>query len=162
MSKGLAIAFAIGLLVIGAAVWGVFHSQAGAHLVPQGSILKIRTQKIDDMNSLLVIDFRLANNAGFPMKIRKVDVTVETKSGETSSGLAISAADANKLFTYYPLLGQRFNDVMVLRDNVPANQTVDRMMAFQLSLPWADLEARKKVTMQIEDVTGPVAEFSSR
>ena len=162
MSRGLAITFAIGLLLIGAAVWSVFHAQAGAHLVPQGSILKVRTQKIDDTNSLMVIDFRLTNNAGFPMVIRKADVTVETRGGETISAQAISGADANKVFTYYPLLGQRFNDVMILRDKVPPHQTIDRMMAFQLSLPWTDLESRKKVTMQIEDVTGPVAEFTSR
>lgn len=161
MTKGLAVAFAVGLLFIGAMVWGVFYSKQGAHLVPQASILKVRTQKVEDLHSLIVIDFRLTNNADFPMTIRRADMTVET-NGKTTEGSAVSAEDAKKVFTYYPLLGERFNDPLLVRDKVPPRQTVDRMMAFQIDLPYAELEARKKVTMRIEDATGPVVEFSSR
>ena len=161
MTKGLAVTFAVGLLIIGAAVWGVFYSKQGAHLVPQASILKVRTQKVEDLNSLVVIDFRLTNNADYPMTIRRADMNVET-NGNTTEGLAVSGEDANKAFTYYPLLGERFNDPLRVRDQVPAHKTVDRMMAFQIALPFAELEARKKVTMRIEDATGPVVEFSAR
>ncbi len=161
MTKGLAVTFAVGLLIIGAVVWGVFYSKQGAHLVPQASILKIRTQKVEDLNSLMVIDFRIANNADYPMVIRRADMTVET-NGKTTEGSAVSGEDAKKVFTYYPLLGERFNEPMLIRDKVPPHQTVDRMMAFQIALPFADLEARKKVTMRIEDATGPIVEFSSR
>ena len=162
MTKGLAVTFAVGLLIIGAVVWGVLYSKQGAHLVPQGSILKIRTQKVADLNSLVVIDFRLTNNADYPMTIRRADMTVETKDGKTPEGSAVAAEDVKKLFAYYPLLGERFNDPLRIRDKVPPHQTVDRMMAFQIELPFADLEARKKITMRIEDATGPVVEFSAR
>lgn len=162
MTKGLAVTFAVGLLVIGAVVWGVLYSKQGAHLVPQASILKIRTIKVEDLHSLAVIDFRLTNNADYAMTIRRADMTIETKDGRTIEGSAVSAEDANKVFTYYPLLGERFNDPLMIRDKVPPHQTVDRMMVFQIELPFADVETRKKVSMRIEDATGPVVEFSSR
>ncbi len=162
MSKGLAVAFVIGLLVIAAVVWGVLYSKQGAHLAPQASVLKVRTMKVEDLRSLAVIDFRLMNNADYAMTIRRVDMSIETKDGKLIEGSAVSAEDAKKVFTYYPLLGERFNDPLMVRDKVPPHQTVDRMMAFQIELPFAEVETRKKVTMRIEDATGPVVEFSSR
>ncbi|MDQ6708287.1 MAG: hypothetical protein M3Z85_20200 [Acidobacteriota bacterium] len=162
MSKGFAIAFAIGLLLIGAVAWSVFYSTKGAHLVPQGAILKVRTQKADDATSVMVIDFRVTNNAEYPMVIRTVDLTVERADGSKLEGLAMAAADVKKLFNYYRLLGDQFNDVLKLRDEIPPRKTVDRMMAFQLDIPYADLEARKKIVMRIEDVTGPAVELNAR
>ncbi|MGI8988079.1 MAG: hypothetical protein ACR2I2_00675 [Bryobacteraceae bacterium] len=162
MSKGFAIAFAIGLLLIGALAWSVFYTTKGAHLVPQGSILKVRTQKADEATSVVVIDFRLTNNAEYAMVVRQADLTVQRADGSNVEGLAMAAADVKKLFDYYRLLGEQFNEVLKFRDEVPPRKTVDRMMAFQLDLPYADLEARKKITMRIEDITGPAVEFSAR
>ncbi|MDQ2899616.1 MAG: hypothetical protein M3Y07_07420 [Acidobacteriota bacterium] len=162
MSKGFAIAFGVGLLLIGAAAWSLLYSTKGAHLVPQGSILKVRTQKADDATSVMVVDFRLTNNAEYPMVIRKADLTVERADGTTAEGLAMASADVKKLFGYYRLLGEQFNEVLKFRDEIPPRKTVDRMMAFQLDLPYANLEARKKIVMRIEDITGPAVELSAR
>jgi hypothetical protein len=160
VSKGFWITFAIGLVLVGAAVWGVLTMQKGAHLVPQGSILKVRTQKLDEKASAMVIDFRLSNNSEYPMVIRQAEVTIQTADGNTVTGMPISASDVKTLFQYHPILGDQYNEVMRLRDRVPPKQSVDRMIAVQFNLSEQDVEARKKVTVRLEDITGPVAELS--
>src|SRR5947207_11950502 len=97
-SKGFFITFAIGLVVVGASVWAILNMPKGADLVPQGSILKVRTQKLDEKSSAMLIDFRLSNNSEYPMVVRRIDVTVDTADGKTLTGQAIAAQDAKTLF----------------------------------------------------------------
>jgi hypothetical protein len=63
MTKPFAVTFMIGLLIIGAGIWVVFYKQAGAHIEPKGSILKVRTLKLDDTNSAAIVELRLTNDA---------------------------------------------------------------------------------------------------
>jgi hypothetical protein len=160
VSKGFFITFAVGLVLVGAAVWTVLSVQKGAHLVPKGSILKVRTQKLDEKASAMLLDFRLSNNSAYPMVVRQTEVTIQTADGNTVTGMPIAASDTQNLFRHYPILGEQYNEVMRLRDRVPPQQSVDRMIAVQFDLAEQDLEARKKVTLRIEDITGPVAELS--
>ncbi len=162
MSKGFLITFGIGIVVVVAIVAYVLQSSKGAHLVPSGSILKVRTQKLDDADSALVVDLRLTNNADFPMTVRRIDLDLEKKDGSADPGSVIAAADVVNLFQYYPLLGERFNEVLKPRDHVPPHQSIDRMVAWQFNIPEADLQARKKLTIRIEDASGPVAELTAR
>ncbi len=162
MSKGLLVTFGVGIVVVIAIVAYVLQSSKGAHLVPTGSILKVRTQKLDDADSALVVDLRLSNNADFPMTIRSIDLALEKKDGSSDSGNVIAASDLANLFQYYPLLGDRFNEALKARDHVPPHQSIDRMVAWQFTMPEADLQSRRKITIRIEDVTGPVAELTAK
>ena len=64
------------------------------------------------------------------------------------------------LLKSYPLLGEQYNAVLRDRDVVPAHQTADRMVGVRFDAPYEKVESRKKVTVRVEDVTGPVLELT--
>ena len=52
------VALGVGLVVVLCAVAGTLYMQRGAHVELNGSILKVRTQAMDESSSVAVIDFR--------------------------------------------------------------------------------------------------------
>ena len=151
--------FGIGLVVIAIAVVVVFWLERGQHLELKGSVLKVRTAAMDESSSVAVIDFRFANASDVPFVVRTVDVTMEDKQGKTYQGEAVSEVDAKRLFEFYPMLGQKYNDSLLMRDKIPPHAAEDRMIAIRLQMPVAQMDARKAFTIRIEDVDGPVSEL---
>jgi hypothetical protein len=158
MSKPFGIAFGIAVAVIAILVGIGFHTTKGNHLVPTGAIGKLRTLKIADDITLLVVDFNVHNDSDRDMIVRTVDGTINTVDGDQQSS-SVSAADATEAFKDYPLLGPQYNPVMKERDVIPAHQTLDRMVCLRFDVPYDKVEARKSFALHVEDVTGPVLEL---
>src|SRR5690242_19598743 len=118
--------------------------QRGAHIDLKGAVLKVRTQAMDENSSVAVADFRFVNPSNYPFVVRQVDVSVIDKDGKILEGSPVSELDARRLFQYYPVLGQKFNDSLVMRDKIPARQSMDRMPVARLEAPQAVLESRRK------------------
>jgi len=153
------VALVAGLLVVVCAVGGVLFMQRGAHVELKGAILKVRTQAMDESSSVAVVDFRFANPSNYPFVVRQVDVSIEDKDGKTLEGAGVSELDARRLFQYYPALGQKYNDSLLIRDKIPGRQTMDRMIVARFEVPEAALQSRKKLIVRVVDVDGPVAEL---
>jgi hypothetical protein len=151
--------FGIGVAIIAIAVAAVLWMQRGAHVELKGSVLKVRTAALDDTSSIAIIDFRFANPSDVPFVVRKVDVTMEGKDGNTYTSDPVSETDAKTVFQYNPMLGQKYNDSLLMRDKIPARQAEDRMIAARFAMPVEKLEARKAFRIRIEDVDGPVSEL---
>jgi hypothetical protein len=149
----------VGLVAVAIAVAWVLYIQRGAHIEPKGKILKVRTQALDNTSSVAVIDFRVANSSDYLIVVREVTVTLEDASGNPVDGMMVAEMDAQRLFQYYPLLGQKYNDTLKMRDRIPARQTLDRMIAARFEIPQAQLDARKKLTVRVDDVDGPFGEL---
>src|SRR5574337_1162437 len=98
ITKQLAITFGVGLVVIAAAIGGVFYMQRGAHIELKGAILKTRTAPLDDHSSIAVVDFRFVNPSDYPFVVRTVTVTVKDPSGNSLEGMPVSEVDAKRLF----------------------------------------------------------------
>lgn len=162
MDKRLLVPFGVGLVVIVAAIAGVFYMQRGAHVELKGAILKVRTHAMDENSSVAVVDFRFVNPSDYPFIVRSVGVIMEGKDGKMHDGQPISEVDAKRLFQYFPLLGQKFNETLLMRDKIGPKQAQDRMIAARFELPVQQLEARKKITVRIEDVDGPVSELAEK
>ena len=158
MSKGLAITFLVGLVVVALAVWGVFYKQRGAHIDPKGSILKVRTVALDDKTSAAVMDVRISNDADYPVVARTIEVKAVTSNGDVK-GNVIAAGDLKDMFKYYQALGEQYNEVLKQRDQVPAHGSIDREVAAQFPIPVSDLDTRKEIVVSMEDIRGPVAEM---
>src|ERR1044071_4537361 len=109
--------------------------QRGAHVELKGSVLKVRTASLDENSSVAVIDFRFVNPSNVPFVVRSVDVKMEGKDGNSVEGMPVSEVDAKRLFQYYPLLGQKYNDSLLMRDKIPARQAEDRMIAVRFDMP---------------------------
>ncbi len=162
MSKGFLIAFGAGLLVVAIVIGTVFYAKKGAHLEPRGSILKVRTQQLDPTNSIAVLEVRLVNESDVDMIVRQIEVTLETKEGHEVPGALIAGSDAANVFKYYTELGPQYNEPLLPRDRIRPHQTVDRMIAARFEAAGESLDQRQKITVRVEDVDGPVAEFSGR
>lgn len=162
MSSRFALPLVIGLAVVAVLVFGVMWVQRGAHVELKGEILKVRTQELDEHSSLAVIDFRFANPADYAFIVRKVDVILEDPNGKQADGMTVSDTDAKRVFEVYPLLGQKYNESLRPRDRIGGRESQDRMIAARFELPAAVLNTRKRLTVRVEDVDGPVSEIREK
>ena len=151
----------VGLLVVGIAIWAVFYKQQGAHIEPKGSILKVRTLKLDENSSAAVVELRLANDADYPLIARRIETAVVTGTGEVQ-GNPVAEVDLKDLFKNYPILGEQYNPVLKARDKVPPHSSIDREVCAQFTMPVDELDRRKDLIVRVEDVTGPTAELHEK
>lgn len=158
MSKAFLIAFIAAAVVIVALIWTGFSKTDANHLAPTGSIGKVRTIQASDNLTLMVIDFKVKNDSDQDMVVRSLEAGFDSVGGATA-GSMVAAGDAARAFKAYPLLGEQFNPVLKERDSIPAHQTLDRMVAVRFDVPFDKVEARRTVTLKLEDITGPVLEL---
>jgi hypothetical protein len=149
----------VGLVVVLIAVVWIFYMQRGAHIEPAGKILKVRTLALDEGSSIAVIDFRVANASDYTVIVREVAVMLEQLNGAASDGTVVSEIDARRLFQYYPVLGQKYNDSLIIRDRIKPHESLDRMIAARFEIPVAQLDARKRLKLRVVDVDGPSGEL---
>jgi len=162
MSKNLLIGFGIGILCVAIVALWVVHMQRGAYVDLPGKVLKVRTAPLDEASAVAAIDFRISNPADYPFVVRKVTVAMEDSAGNESEGQTVSEVDARQLFQVIPLLGQKFNDTLLMRDSIPPHTSWDRMVAARFEVPQSKLEVRKRLVVRIEEVDGKVFELSEK
>jgi hypothetical protein len=136
--------------------------QRGAYIDLPGKVLKVRTAPLDEASAVAAIDFRISNPADYPFVVRKVSVAMEDSAGNESESQTVSEVDARQLFQVIPLLGQKFNDTLLMRDSVPPHNSWDRMVAARFEVPESKIEARKRLVVRIEEVDGKVFDLSEK
>ena len=151
--------FGIGLVVVGIALAWIVFSQRGAQLQLNGSILKVRTLALDDKSAAAILDFRVTNPSDYKFVVRLADTTLVDQSGNTLEGAPISEMDARRLFEYFPALGQKYNESLIVRTKIAAHQSMDRMLAVRFEVSEQQLQARKHLRIRIEDLDGTFVEL---
>jgi hypothetical protein len=159
VSKAFAITFAVAIAVIGGLIWLGFANTKGNHLAPTGSIGKVRTIQAGDDVTFMVIDFKLKNDSDRDMIVHSIEASVDIAGGPIM-GSAVADSDIKSAFQSYPLLGDQYNPVLKERDKVPAHQEVDRMVGIRFDVPAQKIDARKKVVLVLDDVTGTAVELT--
>jgi hypothetical protein len=162
MKSNFAIAFGIGIAVIAMAVTGVLYMQRGSRLELPGKVLKARTAPLDENSSVAVIDFRVTNSSDVPFMVRSVSVEMEDNQGKSYQGSVAADMDVKPLFEGVPLLGQKYNDTLLMRQSIPPHTSTDRMVAARFQAPEAMLEARKRFIVRIEEMDRTSFELSER
>lgn len=162
MSRTLLITFAIGIAAVAVIVAGIVYIERGGHVELPGKILKVRTAPLDDATTAVVIDFRVTNPADYPFQVRAVTVVLENSLGVQTEGSTASEIDAQRLLAGVPLLGDRYNQSLMVRERVPKHTTLDRMIAARFELPESQLQSRKRFLVRIEEWDGVVQELSER
>lgn len=162
MSKNFLAAFAIGIGAIAIIVSGVLYMQRGARVGLTGNFLKVRTAPLDENSSIAVIDFRMTNPSNVRFVVRNVTLVLDDPDGNKYDGRTVAEMDAKRLFEAIPLLGQKFNDTLIMNDTIPSQQTADRMVAVRFDAPESRLEKRRRFILRIEDVDGPITEFNEK
>ena len=149
----------LGLAVVAAMAGALLWVQRGAHLELAGSIQKVRTLALPDSATVAILDFRFVNTADYRFDVRGVEVLLDTADGRTLSGAVVSEYDARQLFSYYPILGQKYNQTLVARTRIAPHQSLDRMIAARFEIPEQQFEQRKGLRVRVEDVDGAVSEI---
>jgi len=149
----------IGIVVVAVVVAVVLYIQRGAHIELKGSIQKVRTLAMDDNSSVAILDFRFVNPSNYGFVVREVKVSLEDKQGRTLDGAVVSEMDAKRIFQYYPMLGQKYNETLLVRTKIGPRQAMDRMVAARFEIPEKLLQDRKQLRIRVEDVDGPVSEI---
>ena len=162
MNKNLLIAFGIGIVCIAIAAMWVVHIQRGAYIDLPGKVLKVRTAPLDEASAIAVLDFRVSNPADYPFVIRKVTVALDDAAGNEAEGQTVSEVDARQLFQVIPLLGQKYNDTLLMRDSIPPHASWDRMVAARFEVPESTIAARKRLVVRIEEVDGKVFDLPDK
>jgi len=162
MRSQFAVAFGVGLALIGLVVAGVLFMQRGARVGLTGNVLKVRTAPFDDGGCVAVLDFRFTNPGNVLFMVRGVTVVMEEKDGKQYDGITVAEVDAQRLFEAVPLLGQKFTPTLVERDKIPGHTFQDRMIAARFNAPESRIEARRRFLIRIEEVDGTVSEISER
>ncbi|MFN3324445.1 MAG: hypothetical protein ACK5AZ_13190 [Bryobacteraceae bacterium] len=151
---------AIGLAIASALVGLMLVGTKSAHLRLEGAIQSVRIQPTDENSAVAIFDFRITNPSDVPFVVRHVDVFVVDEDGNRTEGMRVAEVDANRIFTYYPTLGPKYNASLVMRDQISPHQTIDRMAASSFPLSGERLAQRKRFVIRIEDVDGAVAEVA--
>ena len=162
MTKPFGIALLIGLGIITIAVTGVLYMQRGARVGLTGKVLKFRTGALDDTSTIAIADFRVTNSSYVVFVVRDVKVVLENPDGNQFEGKVISEQDAKRLFEALPILGQKFNDTLVVREKISSGTTSDHMVAARFEAPLSVVEKRKRFLIRIEDVDGAVVELPEK
>lgn len=160
MSKNFWMFLGVGLALVAAGLGFVFLGTQKNHLELTGQILKVRVLAIEPQASYLVVDFRVKNPSGIDFVVKDVHLTLDPASGDSVQGSITSKADIDTIFKFQKLIGPKFNDVLSLRDTVPAGKSVDYMVAARFELPEQAVQARHALHLRLEDREGPVAELT--
>ena len=162
MSKPFAVAFGVALAVIALLIWQGFVTTKGNHLAPTGKIGKVRAQKVDDNEMIVILDFNVRNDADIAMVVRNVEASIDLADGSSVNGNIIAGKDLANFFRNYPDIGDQYNPPLKARDTVQGHQAVDRMVGIRFDVPEDALQKRKDIILKIEDITGPVLELKAK
>ena len=145
------------MVVVAAAVVMTLWGTKGSHLELDGKILKVRVLSLNPNASLVMVDFRAANPSDLVFLVKNVTMTLTPAAGDPVEGAPISKSDVENVFKYEKLLGDKYNDVLSIRDKIAPHQTADRMVGARFELGESAIDRRKSIQLAIEDMDGAVA-----
>jgi hypothetical protein len=148
----------IAIAIVAAGLISLYYFDPSRAVV-NGSVLKVRSQAVDDSSCLVVVDFRFINNSNSVVQVRSVGVAITDQAGKAIEGEPLSDMDAERLMQYFPMLGQKYNQTLLMRTKIEPHQSMDRMIAARFAIPESQFAARKKLMVRIEDWGGPVSEI---
>jgi hypothetical protein len=160
MEKRTLIAAAVAVLVVAGVITAVMIGTSKHHLVLKGDVMKVRTKGIDNENTIAILDFRLSNPSDVQFIVRDVVVTIDTADGKAMEGDTVAEVDAERLFQYYPVLGQKYNPTLMIRSKVNPGQTLDRMIAVRFPTSEQQVQDRKSLRIRIREVDGTTSEIT--
>jgi len=162
MTRQFVVFLAIGLVVVGIVIALTMVGNRGSQLRLDGKVLKVRVIGTDEKSSIVVVDFRARNEAQVPFMTREGLLKITTGDGKEVGGDPIARSDMDRVFDYYKLLGPKFNEVLISRDQIAGGKSIDRMLAARFDLPSADVEGRKNLTLTLNDSDGASFTFTEK
>ena len=149
-------------VIIGVLVWSGFIATKGNHLEPEGFISQVRQEAMSPNSSLMIIDFSLTNNSDLTMDVGVIDAWITGADGTDTHGMVFAASDMTKTFSFYPGLGPMLHPPLPKGGTIDPHKTVQLMTGVGFDEPLSTLQARKSVTLSIQDITGPTVVMTTK
>jgi hypothetical protein len=141
------VAGAIAVIVVAIAVGAILYSTQKNKIQLSGSLLRVRTHAVSPENTVLLADIRVTNPSDQQFIVRDVQVFIDDMEGEP-----FSETDAQRLFDYYPVLGQKYNPNLKVRQKISPGESIDRMVTVSFKATDEQIEKRKAIRIVITDV----------
>lgn len=159
MQQQAIIAGGIGVAIVAVLIGGGLFLTRHNKVELRGEIQKVRSQQINDTETVAVIDFRVTNPSTAQFQVKEVSVTLDTADGHSIEGGVFSELDAVRLFEYYKMLGAKYNPTLLTRDKIESNQTAQKMIAVKFTTSDQVVQNRKAIHIIVEDVDGQKTEI---
>lgn len=159
-SKGFLVAFGVGLTVAAVLVAGILLKQRGSTPRLAGGITNVRTLGVEENASVAIVDFRFTNDSRLLFIVQQTGMTVVDSTGTVREGRILSASDTNQLFDLFPALGPKAADTLIMKIRIGSGQSKAAMLAARFEISKTELDARRKLTLSVQEIDGAVSELS--
>ena len=143
-------------------MWRIADATKGNHLDPIAKVGKVRIQKVDENESIVVLDFSVDNDSDRKLVVRTVDAQLDSPDGSTTDGSVVAAGDLANIFKNYPLMGEQYNPPFKAWDEVKPHERIDRMIGVRFDVPDDKLAKRKDIDLRLEDLSGIVVNVKTK
>ncbi|MBA3972996.1 MAG: hypothetical protein C0504_02110 [Candidatus Solibacter sp.] len=144
----------IGLLLVALMAGIVFWSNMGSQVRLSAEVLSVRTLATSESSALLIAEVRITNPARVPFVLREVRVSAVESSGGAITGDPVAQGDLDRVLGYFPAGGPRYNETLKVRSRIAGNSQADWTIPASFALSQMDLDARRGLEIEIEDVDG--------
>lgn len=149
----------IAFLLVAGVVGSILFSTRHNKVQLTGSVLKVRTYQVDPEDVVVFADIRVTNPSTQQFIVQDVKVTVDGADGKRVEGETFSETDAQRLFTYFPVLGKKYNPNLMIRQKINSNETVDRMISVRFPGTEESFAKRKALRILVTDVDRATTEI---
>jgi hypothetical protein len=154
VTKQTAIAAVIAMLVVAVVIGGILVSTRHNRVELNGSVLRVRTHSVDPENTVVFADIRVSNPSTQQFVVQEVEVFLDEAQGQALTGETFSETDAQRLFTYYPVLGKKHNPNLMIRQKINPGESIDRMVSVRFGATEERVGKRKALRIVVTDVDG--------
>ena len=154
MDKRLLVPVLIGVAVVAVVLVFILTGTKGAHLELQWKLVKPRVGALDENSTAVVTDFRIANVSDVRFVVGDVTSTLILANGDVLDGQVIARDDVPRLLEFNRFLGNQYNPVLTVRDQIRPRETFDRMVAVRFEAPLESVRKSRKMTLILHEVDG--------
>lgn len=151
----------LGLLAVALFAGVAILLNRGSQVRLEGSILKVRIVPTDDNACLAVVDFRVKNPSSTIFQVKQLRIVVTTAEGAEIEGQTVAQPDLDRVLEYHKVAGSRYTPVLKERDRLNGGVEEDRTAAAGFTLSEKAFQARKGLTLKIQDADGMSSEFGN-
>lgn len=144
----------VGLILVAALAGLIYWLNLGSQVRLNVKIVRIRTIATSESTSVLIAEARVGNPANVPFVVREVTTSLVAPDGEILTGDLVAQNDLDRLLSYYPAEGPRYNETLKVRSRLAGNASRDWTVAASFPVSAAVISKRRSLWLEIEDVDG--------
>lgn len=144
----------VGLVLVAALAGLIYWFNMGSQVRLNAEVIRVRAIATSESTSVLIAEVRIVNPARVPFVVREVKVDVTGPDGKVSTGDLVAQNDLDRLLSYYPAEGPRYNETLKVRSRIGGSTTQDWTVAASCRISEGAILNRRALSIEIEDVDG--------